>query len=109
MILSRQETFASKQPVGRSVLDAAGTGLGFILALVLMGGIREVLGSGTFLGVGLFGPSYQPWTVMVLPPGGFFTIGFLLLVRNWLHLRREGESEPVRRWMHDLESWRGVG
>jgi H+/Na+-translocating ferredoxin:NAD+ oxidoreductase subunit E len=103
MILSRQEVFASKQPVGRSVLDAAGTGFGFLIALLLMGAIREVIGSGTFLGFGLFGASYQPWTVMILPPGGFFTIGFILLVRNWL-TERKARRSPTRRWPHDL-SW----
>ena len=79
MILGRQESFASRQPVGRSVLDAAGTGLGFAVALLLMGAMREVVGSGTFLGARVFGPSYEPWVIMVLPPGGFFTIGVILL------------------------------
>jgi electron transport complex protein RnfE len=79
MILGRQESFASRQPVGRSVLDAAGTGFGFAIALLLMGGMREILGSGTFLGARVFGSSYEPWVVMVLPPGGFFAIGVILL------------------------------
>jgi electron transport complex protein RnfE len=79
MILSRQEVFASKFPVGRSVLDALGTGLGFIIAMLLMGTVREVIGYGSFLGVPLFGASYQPWTVMILPPGGFLAIGIILL------------------------------
>ena len=47
MILGRQEAFASKQRVGRSLLDALGTGVGFIIALVMMGGVREILGNGT--------------------------------------------------------------
>jgi electron transport complex protein RnfE len=88
MILGRQEAFASKQPVVRSLLDAAGTGLGFILALVLMGSLREILGYGSFLSVDLFGPFYEPWIVMILPPGGFFAIGFILLGLGWLRVRR---------------------
>ncbi len=92
MILSRQEAFASKQPVGRSLLDAVGTGLGFILALVLMGAIREVIGYGSFLGMRLFGPHYQPWTVFILPPGGFLAIGFILLGFGWW-----GERAAARR------------
>lgn len=88
MILSRQDAFASKQPVGRSLLDAVGTGVGFILALTLMGAIREVVGSGNFLGVALLGDAYEPWIVMILPPGGFFTIGFILLGMNWWQLQR---------------------
>jgi electron transport complex protein RnfE len=90
IILGRQEAFASKQPVGRAVLDAVGTGAGNVGALVLMGALREVLGYGSFLGYDLFGPSYQPWTVMILPPGGFFAIGFILLVLGWVGQRRRG-------------------
>ncbi len=92
MILGRQESFASRQPVGRSVLDAAGTGLGFAIALLLMGGMREVLGSGTFLGARVFGPSYEPWVVMVLPPGGFFAIGIILLALAAFDQRRGRRS-----------------
>ncbi len=82
MILGRQEAFASKNSVGRSLLDAVGTGFGFIIALLLMGAVREVLGSGSLLGFPLFGPSFEPWIVMILPPGGFLTLGVLLLALN---------------------------
>ena len=84
IILARQEAFASRQPVGRSLLDAAGTGLGNVLALLLMGTVREIVGSGSFLGIRLFGAHYQPWAVMQLPPGGFFAIGVILLAIAWL-------------------------
>ncbi len=94
MILGRQEAFASKQPVGRALLDAAGTGFGFMIALFLMGAVREVLGSGTFLDVPLFGPNYEPWVVMILPPGGFLTLGFLLMIISWREKRR-AQREPV--------------
>ncbi len=97
MILGRQEGFASKQPVGASILDAIGTGLGFIVALLLMGGLREVLGYGSFLGVELFGPNYEPWIVMILPPGGFFAIGLILLILGWFRVRR-GRKEQPRGW-----------
>jgi len=89
-ILGRQEAFASKRPVGRSVLDAIGTGTGFILALTLMGAFREILGSGSFLGVSLFGPDFEPWVVMVLPPGGFLTLGGILLVLAAWEERKAG-------------------
>ncbi len=82
VILGRQEAFSSKNTVGRSLLDATGTGAGFVIALFLLGSIREVLGYGSFLGIPLFGDSYEPWIVFILPPGGFLTIGFILLALN---------------------------
>jgi electron transport complex protein RnfE len=101
IVLGRQEAFASRQPVGLSLLDALGNGIGFTIALLLMGIPREVLGSGTFLGVQVMPASFEPWVVMVLPPGGFFMIAALLLVANWHDLRtraRDAEdSQPARK------------
>jgi len=94
MILGRQEAFASRRPVGRSALDAVGTGTGFLIAILLMGTIRELLGSGSFLGVELFGPNFEPWIIMILPPGGFLTIGVILLVIAWWGERRTAGAEP---------------
>jgi electron transport complex protein RnfE len=101
MILGRQEAFASKQPVVRAILDAVGTGVGFIIALTLMGGFREVLGYGSFLGYPLFGPSFEPWVIMILPAGGFFALGFILLFFGWW---KERGTVPVRprRWPHGV-------
>ena len=63
----------------RSLLDAIGVGIGFTIALVMMGGFREILGVGTFFDVPLFGPNFEPWVVFVLPAGGFLTLGFIIL------------------------------
>ena len=105
IILGRQEAFASKRPVGRSALDAIGTGAGFMLALLLMGAFREILGSGSLLGVSLFGPGYEPWVVMILPPGGFLTLGAILLLLGWSHQRRAPQPR-VRRWPHGVATGR---
>ena len=98
IVLGRQEAFASRQPVGLSLLDALGNGIGFTLALLLMGIPREVLGSGTFLEVRVLPTAFEPWVVMVLPPGGFFMIAALLLIVNWHDLRRlargAAQSQP---------------
>jgi electron transport complex protein RnfE len=51
--------------------------------------VREILGEGSLLGVQLFGPTFEPWVIMILPPGGFLTLGLLLLFFNWLKERRE--------------------
>jgi electron transport complex protein RnfE len=77
IILGRAEAFASKNGPWRSILDAIGMGLGFTLALIAMGGIRELLGSGKLFGVTLL-PGWQPWVVMILPAGGFLTLAVLL-------------------------------
>ncbi|MBZ0090155.1 MAG: electron transport complex subunit RsxE [Thermoanaerobaculia bacterium] len=92
IILGRAEAFAAKNTIGRSVLDGLGMGLGFCLALLLLGTVREVLGSGSLLGVELFGPRYQDWVIMVLPSGGFFTFGGWLLFFNWLKKRRTARA-----------------
>jgi len=89
IILGRQEAFASKRPVGRALLDAFGTGIGFTIALLTIGTFREILGSGTILGINVMGSNFEPWVVFVLPPGGFFTIGFLLLGLNWYERRKK--------------------
>ncbi len=93
MILGRQEAFASKNTVGRSLLDAVGVGIGFIIAMLMMGSVREILGYGTFLGFSLFGSGYEPWIIFILPPGGFLTIGFILLAMNW---REKRKAEKAR-------------
>ncbi len=87
IILGRAEAYASKRPVAHAIVNAAGVGLGFLLGLLLLGSVREVLGAGTLFGVPLFGPDFQPWVVMLLPPGGFFVLGMWLLLFSWLRER----------------------
>lgn len=95
LILGRQESFASKNKIGLAIMDAAGMGAGFTFALVSIGIIREVLGNGSLFGISLFGTGFEPWIVMILPPGGFFALGFLLLFFNWLVQKRKAKTEVV--------------
>jgi len=88
LILGRQEAFASKNNVGRSLLDALVMGLGFLMVLFTLGTIREILGSGTFLTYQVMGDWFQPWLVMVLPPGAFIMLGLLIGLSNWINDRR---------------------
>ena len=74
LILGRAEAFASRNGVVRSALDALGMGAGFVLALLCLGAVREILGSGSLFGVPLFHDRFQNWVVMILPSGGFFTL-----------------------------------
>lgn len=82
MILGRQEAFASKNNPGRAVLDALGMGLGFTIALIILGGIREIIGSRTFFGLQILPNQFEPWLIMILPAGAFFTLGLLLGIVN---------------------------
>jgi electron transport complex protein RnfE len=82
LILGRAEAFASKRPVIDAAVDGLGMGLGFTLALFILGAVREIFGSGELLGISLFGASYQPMLLMILPPGAFISLGLLLAMMN---------------------------
>jgi len=81
IILGRAEAFSGKNPVLPSIMDALGMGVGFTLALVLVSAFREVLGAGTFFGQTIL-PENLPAIMMILPPGGFITLGCLLAILN---------------------------
>jgi len=95
IILGRQESFAGKNGVKLSIMDAAGMGIGFTFALLCIGIIREILGNGSLFDVSLFGPTFEPWIIMILPPGGFFALGFLLLFFNWYTQKRNAKIQPA--------------
>ncbi len=78
LILGRSEAFASRNPVLRSLVDGIGMGIGFTLALFLLGTVREVLGSGTFFGYPILGSGYNDILVLILPPGAFLAMGIML-------------------------------
>jgi electron transport complex protein RnfE len=94
IILARAEVFASKNRPLPALMDGFGMGLGFLVAMVLAGTLREVIGAGTFWGVPLFGSDYQPILMVILAPGGFITIGLLIgLFRTIGAARERAESE----------------
>ncbi|WP_265821104.1 electron transport complex subunit RsxE [Geovibrio ferrireducens] len=92
VVLGRAESFASKNGVGDSFLDAVGTGLGFTFALFLLGAVREVLGNGSFFGLGLFPEGFSPAILMILPPGAFIVLGFILAGNNWIEERKRAKA-----------------
>ncbi len=105
-ILGRAESFASKSTVAESAVDGVMMGLGFTAALVAIGGVREIIGSGTlfanahlllgahfaFLELTLI-PGYRGYLLMILPPGGFLVVGFLLAAKRMLDRRRAARAE----------------
>ena len=84
LILGRAEAFASKNGTIKSVFDGLGMGLGFTLGLFILGSVRELFGAGEILGFSIFGSSYPPILLMILPPGAFITLGLLLAGMNKL-------------------------
>lgn len=95
MILGRAEAYASKNPLGKTLISAIGMGAGFTLALLCLGSVRELLGNGSLLGIAIFGEQFQPWVVMLLPPGGFFVLGAWLLIFNWARQRKQDLTAEV--------------
>jgi electron transport complex protein RnfE len=89
IILGRAEAFASKNGVGKSMLDALGMGVGFTIACLCLGFVREILGTGKIAGVSVFGPNFVGWSIMILPGGAFFVLGAWLLLFNWVRERKE--------------------
>lgn len=89
IILARAEAFASKNPVLASAADGLGMGLGFTLALTLIGTVREVVGNGSIFGLSILGAAYEPMLLMIMAPGAFFTFGLLLGIINAVTARRQ--------------------
>lgn len=99
IILGRAEAFASKNGPVRSTLDALGMGAGFLIVLVVLGSIREMLGSRTVFGLQVLPDMFEPWLIMILPAGAFVTFGLLLGAANTFtarRIRREREAIITR-------------
>ncbi|MEE8575081.1 MAG: Rnf-Nqr domain containing protein, partial [Thermodesulfobacteriota bacterium] len=94
LILGRSEFFASKHAPGRAIVDAIGMGIGFMIVLIVLGSVREVLGSGSIFGfVFLSEAVFTPWVVMVLPAGAFLTLGLLMGIINYVTAGKKEASE----------------
>ncbi|HUU80356.1 MAG TPA: electron transport complex subunit RsxE, partial [Acidobacteriota bacterium] len=84
IVLGRAEAFAAKNGVVKSLMDALGMGVGFTLSLFALGAVREILGKGTFYGMSVFGPSFQPFSFLIEAPGAFVSLGLMLCIMNML-------------------------
>ncbi len=107
-IIGRAEGFASRNPVGPAALDGLMMGSGFLVVLALLGGVREVIGFGTLFANAhlMFGegaealeitlnPDYGGFLLAILPPGAFFGLAMLIVVKNWIDLRPAEKAEPA--------------
>ena len=84
IILGRAESFAGKNKIIPSIVDGIGMGLGFTIALVCMGNIREIIGAGTWFGIQILPAAIDPMLILILAPGGFFVFGVLMACANKL-------------------------
>ncbi|RJP22872.1 MAG: electron transport complex subunit E [Candidatus Abyssobacteria bacterium SURF_5] len=99
IILGRAEAFASKHGLWFSIVDAAGMGLGFTLNLIILGGLREIFGAGQLLGRPVAPEFFQAPLVMILPPGAFLLVGFLIATMNIIRRRAEIRRAAERKEM----------
>lgn len=89
VILARAEAFASKNKPFDSAIDGLAMGLGFTLSLAVLGSVRELFGAGSIYGISIFGASYNPAIIMILPPGAFLALGLLLALYNAVMLKKK--------------------
>ena len=82
ILLGRAEAFASKNGIMASVADGMGIGIGFTMSLAVLGGFREIFGTGSFFGYPLFGSNFEPFSFMVQAPGAFIGLGLMLCLMN---------------------------
>ena len=87
IILGRAEAYANKHPIGLSIMDGLGMGIGFTLALTLAGALRELLGSGTVFGLQVLPETVEPVRLFVQPPGAFLVIALFIIIMNAIGIK----------------------
>ena len=88
IILGRAEAFAQKNKILPAILDGIGMGIGFTLALTLMGSVREIIGNGSIFDIKLFGNEPKTVLIFILPPGAFITYGYFIAIKNKLSVKK---------------------
>jgi electron transport complex protein RnfE len=97
IILQRAESFASQNTVKQSMADGIGMGLGFTLALTVLGLVRELIGAGSIFGISIFGGSFEPALIFIQPPGAFLTLGLLMALVNVIVYNRKQKKAKAGR------------
>lgn len=106
IILGRAEAFASKNGVLPSIVDGLGTGLGYTLAAVLLGSIREIIGAGSIFGIQLFGIGFEPALIFIMPPGAFIILGIIMAVFNYIRGKKEAtdvKGETLDEFIYNID------
>lgn len=93
IILGRAEAYASKATPALAACDGLGMGLGFTMALTLIGIFRELIGAGTFFGMHIMPDAYQPIAIFVSAPGAFIVLGALIAILNAFHIQNNGNKK----------------
>lgn len=108
VILGRAEAYASKNPIVPSIFDAIGMGLGFTVALFSIGAVREILGAGQIFGMQIMPEAYKPASIMILAPGAFITLGFLMILLNYINIKKAKKTgEAPKKLEHNCGSCSG--
>lgn len=92
IILARAEAFASKNTPLPAVVDGLGMGLGYTLALLVLSSFRELLGAGSIFDYQLFGPSFEPALIFIMPPGAFILLGILIAIFNAVRMKKAAKN-----------------
>ncbi len=95
VILGRAEAFASKNGVLISAFDGLGQGIGFTIALIILGAVREILGVGQIFGFDIFPNGFQPAIIMVLAPGAFISLGILMAIINFYNTKKKKKNKRI--------------
>jgi len=103
-ILGRAEAFASKNTPINSLVDALAMGSGFTFALVLLGGVRELLGQGEIFGFDIFGADYPDVLMFILPPGAFIALGFILAGVNIINRKMKERKDRQAAMLAEMQT-----
>ena len=95
IIMGRAEAFAGKNKVSASFFDGIGMGLGFTIALIMLGAVRELFGAGTLLGARIMPASYEPVNIFIMAPGAFFVLGILIAIINGVKNHRDNKAKAA--------------
>ena len=95
IIMGRAEAFAGKNKVSASFFDGIDMGLGFTIALIMLGAVRELFGAGTLLGARIRPASYEPVNIFIMAPGAFFVLGILIAIINGVKNHRDNKAKAA--------------